>query len=375
MNEKHFQRWRHGPPGWGSNRPVKRRFLFFRFMFVFVPMLALFIAAFLFIFGLIFQPLRELFPRLEVLLGVICGIPLTFGLLAAIFGGLAFRRFSMPVADIMAAADAVADGDLSVRVREDIPGEYGQLARSFNRMTAELASAEQQRRSFTADVAHELRTPLHIIQGNLEGILDGVYEPSKEQIHATLEETRLLARLVSDLQTLSLAEAGQLHLHLEPVSAADLIEDTLTSFSGQAAENGIEIKAEVGSPEHQLVFTADPDRMGQVLNNLVANAVRFTPAGGSIFLRCEKIPVGVRLTVEDTGSGILPEDIPFIFDRFWKADRSRARHGGAGSGLGLAIARQLVQAHGGSLQVESQPGQGAKFIIELPSSTASEVES
>jgi signal transduction histidine kinase len=368
MNKYHFEKWHHGPPPWVAKRLHKRRFLFLRFLTVIIPTLSLFIAALLLIFWVIFRPLSELHARPELLLGIICGIPLIFGLLASIFGGMAFRRFSTPIADIMAAADAVAEGDLSVQVRENIPGEFGQMARSFNRMTSELASAEQKRRNFTADVAHELRTPLHIIQGNLEGILDGVYEPSDEQIRATLEETRLLARLVNDLQTLSLAEAGKLHLHFEAVSAVDLIEDTVTSFSGLAAENGIELKLDITGDADKLVFNADPDRIEQVLNNLVANAVRFTPTGGSVTLKAEAVAKGVRLTVADTGSGIAEEDLPFIFDRFWKAERSRGRREGAGSGLGLAIARQLVQAHAGSIHAESTPGQGTRFVIDLPSS-------
>jgi two-component system OmpR family sensor kinase/two-component system sensor histidine kinase BaeS len=266
----------------------------------------------------------------------------------------------------MAAADAVAGGDLSVRVRENIPGEFGQLARSFNRMAAELASVEQQRRNLTADVAHELRTPLHIIQGNLEGILDGVYLPSGEHIAATLEETRLLARLVSDLQTLSLAEAGQLPLHRAPLSAADLLEDTATSFSGPAAAAGLELRLELPVPAEELLLDGDPDRLEQVLNNLVGNALRYTPGGGHITLGAQAIAGGVRLTVADSGAGIAPEDLPHIFDRFWKGDRTRARREGAGSGLGLAIARQLVQAHGGQIWAESQPGQGTTFFIDLP---------
>jgi two-component system OmpR family sensor kinase/two-component system sensor histidine kinase BaeS len=342
--------------------------LFWRFVFVFMPVLLFFVAAFVFLLGFIFQPLREAFPHPGVLVALVCGLPLGFSVLAAVFGGLAFRRFSSPVADVMAAADAVAGGDLNVRVRENIPGEFGQLARSFNRMTAELANVEQQRRNLTADVAHELRTPLHIIQGNLEGILDGVYEPTDEHISATLEETRLLARLVSDLQTLSLAEAGQLPLHEEMLSAADLLEDTLTSFSGPAGAAGLEVRLEIPDPipAEGLSVYGDPDRLEQVLNNLVANALRYTPPGGRITLGAQVIEGGVRLFVADTGAGIAAEDLPHIFDRFWKGDRTRARREGAGSGLGLAIARQLVQAHRGQIWAESQPGAGTTFFIELP---------
>jgi two-component system OmpR family sensor kinase/two-component system sensor histidine kinase BaeS len=298
-------------------------------------------------------------------LGAACLVPLVFFALVFTFGGLAFRRFGTPLADVMAAADAVADGDLEVRLREDTPGELGRLAQSFNRMTAELARTEQQRRNLTADVAHELRTPLHIIQGNLEGILDGVYEPDSEHISATLEETRLLARLVNDLQTLSLAEAGQLPLHKVKIAAADLLEDVAASFSGQATEQGIALQVEIDPSVQIPEFSADPDRLDQVLSNLVANALRYTPQGGRIVLRARQLPEGVRLEVQDTGAGVAPEDLPYLFDRFWRGDRSRTRAGGAGSGLGLAIAKQLVQAHGGRIGVESRLGEGTTFRIDM----------
>jgi len=359
------EHWQHGPP-WMRGQRHKRRFMFVRFAIFFGTILGIFLTALVIVLALVFQPLREALPSPGVLLLVTCGVPLSFTILAAVLGGIAFRRMSSPVADVMAAADAVAEGDMSVRVREDIPGEFGRLARSFNRMTAELERSEQQRRNLTADVAHELRTPLHIIQGNLEGILDGVYQPTPEQITATLEETRLLARLVSDLQTLSLAEAGQLPLHRVPVSAADLLSDVATSFSGQAAEAGVDLQIETTGDEAALTSDADPDRLDQLLSNLVANALRYTPAGGKVTLRAAPLEGGVRLTVADTGAGILEEDLPYIFDRFWRGDRSRTRKEGTGSGLGLAIARQLVQAHGGTIRADSQPGNGTTFVIELP---------
>jgi signal transduction histidine kinase len=235
-------------------------------------------------------------------------------------------------------------------------------------MTAELARADQQRRNLTADVAHELRNPLHIIQGNLEGILDGVYEPTPEQIGATLEETRALARLVDDLNTLSLAEAGQLPMKWEPVDVPAFLADVSTSFSGPADAAGIVLTA-VSTPG--LTLTADIGRLDQVLGNLVANALRHTPRGGTITLRAAPVnlpgePNEVRIVVSDTGEGIPAEDLPYVFDRFWRGDRSRARAGGAGSGLGLAIARQLVHAHGGRIGVESAVGRGTTFTIELP---------
>jgi two-component system OmpR family sensor kinase/two-component system sensor histidine kinase BaeS len=275
-----------------------------------------------------------------------------------------FRGVTTPLADVMAAADAVAEGNLGVRVDAHATGDFGRLARSFNHMTEELERADQQRRNLTADVAHELRTPLHIIQGNLEGILDGVYEPTAEHVGATLDETRLLARLVDDLRTLSLAEAGQLPLALEPVDLTELLADVRTSFSGQAEAAGVELRLEIGN--NLPTITADTDRLDQVLGNLMANALRYTPSGGTITLRAEPRPGGVRILVRDTGEGISAEDLPFIFDRFWRGDRSRSHAGGAGSGLGLVIARQLVQVHGGRINVVSELGQGTTFTIELP---------
>jgi two-component system OmpR family sensor kinase/two-component system sensor histidine kinase BaeS len=296
-------------------------------------------------------------------------------------GGLAARALqgiATPLAEVMAAADAVAEGDLSARVRVPThgPREFGRLAESFNHMTQELERADQQRRNLTADVAHELRTPLHIIQGNLEGVLDGVYEPTQAHIGATVDETRALARLVEDLQTLSLAEAGQLALDREPVNVAELLSDVSTSFSGQAEAAGIKLCAVIDgveidgvAPESDLPAMAihgDVGRLDQVVGNLVANALRHTPSGGSIKLVAEPTQGGVRIIVQDTGEGIPTSDLPHIFDRFWRGDRSRTRARGVGSGLGLAIARQLVQAHGGRIGVESEPGQGTTFTVELP---------
>ncbi|MEW6241796.1 MAG: ATP-binding protein [Chloroflexota bacterium] len=372
--------WHPGPP-WTDHLPGKRRFIFWRFAFFFGPMFFLFLLALATVLALEFTPLKENFPRARLLPILLCGVPLVFTLLTGILGGVFFRRFGRPLADVMAAADSVAEGDLSVRVREDRPGEMGRLARSFNRMAAELERAEQQRRNLTADVAHELRTPLHIIQGNLEGVLDGVYEPTQDHITATLEETRLLSRLIEDLQTLSLAEAGQLPLYKVDFPVSDLLADVVTSFAGQAAESGIGLEVDAADDGRNLTLHADPDRLDQVLSNLVANALRHTPSGGRVTLKAEAIENGVRLSVEDTGEGIPPEDLPYIFDRFWRGDKSRTRGAGTGSGLGLAIARQLVEAHGGRIWAEAEEGspkggspalapgasvaQGTRMVVEL----------
>jgi two-component system OmpR family sensor kinase/two-component system sensor histidine kinase BaeS len=293
-----------------------------------------------------------------------CGLALALPLLAGAVAMWVFRGVATPLADVMAAADAVAEGDMSVRVGTDARGEFGRLARSFNHMTEELERADQQRRNLTADVAHELRTPLHIVQGNLEGILDGVYEPTEEHISATLEETRALTRLVDDLRTLSLAEADQLPMTWEPVQAAELLADVRTSFCGQAEAAGVELRIE--TEEGLPTITADVGRLDQVLGNLIANAIRHTPPGGMITLRAEPTGGGINIIVDDSGEGIPAEDLPFIFDRFWRGDRPRSHTGGAGSGLGLVIARQLVQMHNGQIQVRSELGVGTTFSISLP---------
>lgn len=295
------------------------------------------------------------------------GIGLALGLpiLAVLIGLRTVRGFALPLTDILAAIDAAAEGDLSVRVAEGGWGEMGRLSRSFNRMLGELERMERQRRNLTADVAHELRTPLHVIQGNLEGMLDGVYPSSPEQIDATLQETRLLARLVDDLRTLSLAEAGELPLRREGVDLADLLADAVTSFSGQAEEAGIGLELALADNSPAIVH-GDADRLDQVLGNLISNALRYTPAGGSVILSARREGDGLAIRVTDTGEGIPPADLPFVFDRFWRGDRARTHREGAGSGLGLSIASQLVQAHRGTLSVQSELGKGTEFVIRLP---------
>lgn len=371
-NEEHWHSppWARGRQG-SHGRPWRRnrRFIFVFFAFLFGGIAFLFLVA-LAAALLIVEAFNTDWQSVGGLALALCLVPVSLVALGTVMARWGFRRVAAPIADVMSAADAVADGDLSVRLREDVPGEFGMLARRFNRMTAELERAEAQRRNLTADIAHELRNPLHILQGNLEGMLDGVYEPSPEILGATLEETRLLARLVSDLQTLSLAESGELPLHPAPIRAADLLADVMAGFSARAAEEGIDLRADIPAEAADLTLTVDPDRMEQVLSNLVVNALRYTSGGGSVTLRAERSVGAARLTVSDTGSGIPPEDLPYIFDRFWRGDRSRVRAGGSGSGLGLAIARQLVRAHGGTISAASTPGAGTEITIELPDQTA-----
>jgi len=353
------------PSGPGREMPAewaaRRRHLMRRFValvaFLVVALLLLLVAVGL--LGFVLAGQGTLGVREGLLLMGCLVAPLLIVFLA---GATFYRRVGSPLAELIAAAEGVAAGDLSVRVGEKATGNMGRLARSFNRMTAELARAETARRNLTADVAHELRTPLQIIQGNLEGALDGVYEPTPAHLRATLDETRRLARLVGDLQMLSLAEAGQLPLHRREVAAADLLEDVAARFAGAAAEAGVVLK--VTPDEASPALFVDPERLEGVLSNLTANALRHTPVGGHVTLSATAAPGGAALTVADTGEGIAAADLPFVFDRFWRGDRARGRT--AGAGLGLAIARQLVLAHGGTIDVRSAPGEGTTFAIFLP---------
>lgn len=361
----HNQRaWKHAAFRSPGSR-TRRRWLFGRFM-GFLSFLTLLLVGLGIIFGWLIAGSGAAAPRFTIFIAIICGIPLIVALLIGTIGSLAFRSLGTPLANIMAAADAVAEGDLSTRVQESGTREFRRLARSFNRMAAELESADRQRRSLTADVAHELRTPLHILQGDLEGLQDGVYQPTPGHIEAMLDETRMLSRLVEDLQTLSLAEAGQLPLRLEPVDVRELLSDVSTSFSGAMENSGIDMQVEIEGEPGAMTISGDVERLDQVLSNLLGNALRHTPAGGRILLRAGAVPTGVQIIVSDTGEGIPPEDLPHVFDRFWRADRSRKRGRGTGSGLGLAISKQFVQAHGGEISVESEPGQGTSFTIQLP---------
>lgn len=286
-------------------------------------------------------------------------------------GSLASHRFTLPLTEVMQAADRLAEGDLQARVEVKGTPELQHLADSFNHMAAALETADRQRRELLADVAHELRTPLTVIQGNLEGLRDGVYHPTSEHLDLVLDETQKLRRLVDDLRLLTLAEAGQLPLDLQELDVAQLLADVRDALAPQAGEAGVRLEVEAGDDLPPL--TGDPQRLGQVLCNLVTNALRHTPAGGRVTLGAQALvgegaPPGMHLWVADTGQGIAAEDLPRIFDRFWRGDPARSHESGAGMGLGLAIARGLVEAHGGRIWAESEglPGRGTTVSLVLP---------
>ncbi len=242
------------------------------------------------------------------------------------------------------------------------PSELRALARAFNGMAERLQLTEEQRRDLMADITHELRTPLTVIQGNLEGFLDGVYSPDEARLKSLLEETQILARLVEDLRTLALAESGALQLKKEPTDLAVLLGETISAFRTQADAAGVTIDLQAMNGAE--AFNLDPERIRQVLSNLIANALRYTPREGAIHVRY-KIAQSedgkyAEIIVEDTGVGIAPDVLPHIFNRFYKSRDS------SGTGLGLPIARHLVEAHGGKITAESQPGQGTTMRISLP---------
>lgn len=348
----------HRPPHFPPPRRRGRRFVPFGFFFF-----SIFSIFFGGVAAILYWAFTEYAGFRNIWL-LICAAPVALMVLTAFTMFTMYVRFGKPLGDLFNAIDSVAEGNLSVRVSENKSDMFSELVKRFNKMLEELERADQQRRNLTADVAHELRTPLHIIQGNLEGVLDGVYEPTPEHINNTLDETKLLARLVDDLQVLSLAEAGALPLHPTRFLLADLMLDLTSSFSAQAKTQGVDLNFTLADPN--LEITADHDRVNQVLSNLVANALRYTPSGGQISLEAESVTGGersVRIRVKDTGVGIASADLPFIFDRFWRAERSRTNR--SNSGLGLAISKQLVLAHKGTIEVESEVGKGTMFVIDL----------
>lgn len=268
-------------------------------------------------------------------------------------------RTARPVEEVMRAAERVAQGDYSVRVRETGARDTRALAHTFNVMSSQLESNDQQRRRLLADVTHELRTPLTVIQGELEAVLDGVHPADPAHLNAILEETHVMGRLIDDLRTLALAEAGALRLMREPVDLGVLAGEAIATFQTRANAAGVALVVE--APADLPLADLDPLRIREVLTNLIANALRYTPAGGQITVAIETAsPEQLKVTVRDNGAGISPDRLAHIFDRFYKSDESR------GSGLGLAIVKSLVESHGGTISVVSTPGSGTTFAFTLP---------
>jgi two-component system sensor histidine kinase BaeS len=291
---------------------------------------------------------------------VVAVMVLLFAAMGARIIGL-FRRATRPVDDLIEAAGRVQAGDYTTRVTESGPAELRSLARAFNQMSERLEDTDSRRRTFMADVSHELRTPLAVIQGQLEAVRDGIYPADPEHLAPALEQVAALERLVDDLRTLALTETGSLHLVREHVDMGALVADVVAGFrpSAEAGRLSLDLVVERSVPR----VYVDPARIGSVVRNLLANAIRYTPPGGSVTVGVREADGQVEVDVADAGRGIDPGLLPTVFERFSRSTDS------SGSGLGLAIARTLVAAHGGSIHAASEPGQGTTVTFRVPAAT------
>ena len=279
---------------------------------------------------------------------------------ALAMAALLTRRLTRPLDALTTTARAFAAGDREARATTDAPGELGELARSFNDLVDEVTRSEQARRHLSADVAHELRTPLTALQGGLEEVMLGGRPPDRATMAALHEQALRLGRVVADLAELSQAEADGLRLEPQDVELADLVRSGLSAWEAAARGAGQRIVPEL---EDGVWVRADPDRLGQVVGNLVSNAARYARRGGTVALGVRSVGSDAVLTVSDDGPGIPPEEVPHVFDRFWRGSSTGA---GAGSGLGLAIARALVEASGGRIELASEVGAGTVVTVRLP---------
>jgi signal transduction histidine kinase len=290
------------------------------------------------------------------------GIFLALMIAMVVIAGTNLRRISIPLDDLLAAANRVAEGDYSARVDEKGPPEVLSLTEAFNSMTSKLQVNDQQRRALLADISHELRTPLTIIQGNLEGVLDGLYPADESRLRSILEETQVLSRLIDDLRTLALAESGTLKLRRELTDLAALIREILAGYQTESDTAGVRV--EMSLPEGELVIDVDPERIRQVISNLMNNALRYSPKNGLVKISLSRSvsTSGKRavISVADNGPGIAREDLPHIFDRFYRSNDSH------GMGLGLSIAKYIVEAHGGEIKASSETGHGTTISFSLP---------
>ena len=286
--------------------------------------------------------------------------------ISSVVGFVLARRITKPLKEITAASQAIAKGDLSQKINFRSADELGTLANSFNKMSEDLAESQRQRRQMTADIAHDLRTPLSLIVGHAEAIEDGILPASAETIHVIHDEAKRLNHLIEDLRTLSLADTGELTIVKQSVNPKDLLNRAGMAHSPAAREKNIQltINADTSIPTVDL----DPNRISQVLDNLISNAIRYTPENGHVSLGLAQEKDMVKFSIQDSGPGIKNEDLKHIFERFYRADKARTRSEG-GSGLGLAIAKSLIQQHQGEIWVTSQIGEGSTFHFSLPSST------
>jgi two-component system sensor histidine kinase BaeS len=282
--------------------------------------------------------------------------------IALLLGILLSRTLTRPIRELTQATHAVSEGDLSQQVPVRSNDELGELAQAFNKMSNELSRSINARKQMTADIAHELRTPLSLIIGHAEAVHDGVLPPTRENFEIIREEATRLEHLVNDLRILSLADAGELSVNPQTIEPQRLLQDVASTYQYQAQRKNVRLELDIASPLPTI--EVDPGRMTQVLTNILDNALRHTPEGGRIVLSVREADGQVELAIQDSGPGLKAEDLERIFDRFYRTDASRQRDGG--SGLGLAIAKSIVQAHGGSISAESEAGKGLKVIVRLP---------
>lgn len=273
--------------------------------------------------------------------------------LAAIFSYLLTKKVLRPLSEMAEATRKIAAGDYSGRVHVTSRDEIGELGLVFNQMADNLSRIEQLRRTMVVDIAHEFRTPMTNIRGYIEGLEDGVVSPSKDVLQMLKSETLRLVRLIEDLQQLTHADAAKGYLNRQDVYLPDLITRVLELYKSQFQDRGISVETRL--KEHVGSLKADPDRLLQAMANLVQNASQYTPPEGRVRITAEQVPEGIRVVVANTGQGINPADLPFIFERFYRADKSRSRESG-GTGIGLAIVKEIVEAHGGRVGAKSQDG-------------------
>ena len=292
----------------------------------------------------------------------VAGISFALGLFVVLIAFLLMRRFINPLADVIYAARSVADGKLDTRIAVSGPQELRGLSDSFNEMASALERSDRERRDMLADIAHELRTPLSVIRGRLEGIVDGIYSADGGQVSLALEQTYLLERLVDDLRLLTLAEARQLHFESKPVDLGNLARHVVDLFDAEAREKNIALS--LNRLSESLVVPADAQRTEQVVANLVSNALRYVPEHGKVWIDIAADDNAVTLSVNDNGAGVPEADLPFIFDRFWRKDKSRSRLSG-GTGLGLAIAKNLIEAQGGTIAARNLSEGGLQVSVTM----------
>jgi two-component system, OmpR family, sensor histidine kinase BaeS len=286
--------------------------------------------------------------------------------IALLLGVLLSRTLTHPIRELTRATHAVSEGDLSQQVSVRSNDELGELAQAFNKMSSELSRSINARKQMTADIAHELRTPLSLILGHAEAVHDGVLPPTRENFEIIREEATRLEHLVNDLRILSLADAGELSISLQTVEPQRLLQEIASTYQYQAQRKNISLDLDISASFSNI--EVDPGRITQVLTNILDNALRHTPEGGRILLSAREMEHQIELAIQDSGPGLKKEDLGRIFDRFYRTDASRQRDGdvSSGSGLGLAIAKSIVQAHSGQLSAESETGKGLKLIITLP---------